>query len=423
VTASVSGRRTGCRTLAFLAALARGVACVEAQELTHRGFIDGRAVYYPQTNGSDDEHGGVDGLARYEPAWTPAPWLRFAGAVDARADTRGLVDGDWDLDWRDRGAKRPSLSIRRLQAALNQGGVTIDLGKQFIRWGKTDILNPTDRFAPRDFLEVTDTEFLGVTAARVNFERGPDTVDVVWVPYFTPSRTPLLGSRWAVLPPETSGLSIVDDGAELPGGSQYGIRWNRVESGYELSLCFFDGFNHLPLIDARLTTPDTLNLTRVYPSVIMIGGDLAVPLAWFTLKSEAAYFRGDNDAPEPRTDDYILYVVQLERFIGEWSLVGGYSGESVVTERSALDFAPDRGLTKAIVGRAGYTIDTNRSVAVEIAARQNGDGTWLKAEYSQAIGQHWRTTITGTLIRGEPDDFLGQYTRNSHLTAALRYSF
>jgi hypothetical protein len=27
------------------------------------------------------------------------------------------------------------------------------------------------------------------------------------------------------------------------------------------------------------------------------------------------------------------------------------------------------------------------------------------------------------LIRGDPDDFLGQYRRNSHLTATLRYSF
>ena len=30
----------------------------------------------------------------------------------------------------------------------------MEAGKQLIRWGKTDILNPTDRFAPRDFLTV-----------------------------------------------------------------------------------------------------------------------------------------------------------------------------------------------------------------------------------------------------------------------------
>jgi hypothetical protein len=395
----------------------------EAQQLTQRGFIDVRGVFYPQTNGPDDGHGGVDGLARYEPAWEARSWLRFAGAFDARADSRGLTDREWDVDWEDRGLKRPSLSVRRLQATLSHGGLAIDLGKQFIRWGRTDLLNPTDRFAPRDYLEVTDTEFLGVTAARVNFERGEDTLDLIWVPRFTPSRAPLLNSRWAVLPPETTGLEVVDRGASLPGGSQYGVRWNRVASGYEFSLCFYDGFNNLPLVDARLEAPDAVTVTRVYPAQTVAGGDFAVPAPWFTVKGEAAYFRGDEDGAAPQSDDYILYVVQIERFIGEWSLVGGYSGEEVVTRRSALDFAPDRGLTRAIVGRVGYTIDTNRRVAVEVAARQNGDGTWVKGEYSHATGQHWRTTVTASLIRGEPDDFLGQYSRNSHATLTLRYSF
>jgi hypothetical protein len=394
-----------------------------AQRLTHRGFLDVRAVAYPQTNGADDERAGLEALARSEAAWDAATWLRVAGALDVRADTRGLVDGEWDIDWQDRGLKRPSLSVRRLQATLARGGLAIDVGKQFIRWGRTDILNPTDRFAPRDYLEVTDSEFLGVTAARISYERGPHTIDAVWVPRFTPSRAPLPGSRWAVLPPASAGLVIVDEGARLPRGSQYGVRWNRVASAYELSLCFYDGFNHLPLVDARVTAPPVVGLTRVHPAQIMVGADLAVPLPWLTLKGEAAYFRGDENGAEPRSDDYVLYVLQLERLVGEWSLAGGYAGERVITNRSTLDFAPDRGLTRALVGRAGYTIDTNRSAAMELAVRQNGDGAWLKVEYSHAIGQHWRTTVTASLIRGEPDDFLGQYRRNSHATVALRYSF
>jgi hypothetical protein len=55
--------------------------------------------------------------------------------------------------------------------------------------------------------------------------------------------------------------------------------------------------------------------------------------------------------------------------------------------------------------------------------RTSGDGAYAKAEYSQARGAHWRFTATGTLIRGDPADFLGQYRRNSHAALALRYSF
>jgi hypothetical protein len=32
-------------------------------------------------------------------------------------------------------------------------------------------------------------------------------------------------------------------------------------------------------------------------------------------------------------------------------------------------------------------------------------------------------TVSGAIIRGEPDDFLGQYRLNSHIALALRYSF
>ena len=59
---------------------------------------------------------------------------------------------------------------------MHRGPITVVAGKQFIRWGKADILNPTDRFAPRDFMEVVDNEFLGsirlpaaATGRRIDF--------------------------------------------------------------------------------------------------------------------------------------------------------------------------------------------------------------------------------------------------------------
>jgi len=73
--------------------------------------------------------------------------------------------------------------------------------------------------------------------------------------------------------------------------------------------------------------------------------------------------------------------------------------------------------------RASYTIDTSRGFTVDAAIRQIGDGVYVKTEYSQARGRHWRTTLTGAAIGGQDDDFLGQYRRNSHVSLALRYSF
>jgi hypothetical protein len=309
--------------------------------------------------------------------------------------------------------------VRQASATLRRGRVTIDLGKQFIRWGKADILTPTDRLAPRDFLEVTDGDFLAVTGARLQYERGSHSLDVVWVPALTPSRIPLLNRRWVARPQGTGPLTLVDLPSAFPDRSQFGARWSMTGSGFEVSLSYFDGFNHLPELAILPLSSAEVAVRRSYAPLRMVGGDGALPLAWFTVKGEAAWLTTTSST----ADDVVLYVVQLERQSGELSLVGGYAGEAVTTRRSAFTFAPDRGLTRSFLGRATYTIDANRSIALEAAVRQNATGVWVKTEYSQARGAHWRLTLTGTVIGGHANDFFGQYRRNSHVLATLRYSF
>jgi hypothetical protein len=185
-----------------------------------------------------------------------------------------------------------------------------------------------------------------------------------------------------------------------------------------MSLSYFDGHNHLPLFEGALNGT-SIDFRRYFPQMRMYGADAAVPLKWFTVKGEAGYFTSSTR----QQDEYVLYVLQLERQAGEWSFVGGYAGEGVTAKRSQFNFAPDRGLTRAFLGRASYNIDATRSATVETAVRENGEGLWLRSEYSQMWGQHWRGTVGFTLIRGEPTDFLGQYRRNSFFNLALRYSF
>jgi len=392
-----------------------------AQQFTYRGFAEVQATGYMQPAPQDDGRVWSAALFRVEPAYRPADWLTLSGSFDARVDSAEQVERVWRIDVQDRGLQRPAFSVRHAQATLRKGTLAVDLGKQFVRWGKTDILNPTDRFAPRDFLEVTDADFLAVIGARAQYERGGQSFDVVWVPTFTPSRVPLLEHRWAPLPPQASGSAgFVDLGAAFPQRSQYGARWNVVGPGFEASVSYFDGFNHLPQYTATpLSSRPLIALQRTYAPLRMAGADGAVPLRWFTVKGEAAaLFSHSSEA-----DDVVLYIIQLERQSGELSVVAGYAGEVVTANRSLFEFAPDRGLTRAFLGRVGYTIGPTSDVSFEAAVRQNLDGVWLKGQYSKAVGAHWRATFAGAVIGGDESDFIGQYQGNSHVLATLRYSF
>ena len=391
-----------------------------AQTVTQRGFVDVGLALFPQETTVDRTQATLDVLVREELFARPTPWLQLAGGVDLRGNTHDQVARAWRLDVSDRGEQRPMLGLRRLTATVSKGPLTVDVGKQFIRWGKADIVTPTDHFAPRDFLTVIDSPFLAVPAARAVVQAGSHTVDVVWQPRFTPSRLPLIDQRWTVLPAGVDGVRLLPSAQALPTRDQVGVRWGHTGDGYEVSVSAFDGINHLPNVAAvPAANVRELIVLRDYPRLRSIGADGAWPTRWFTVKGEAALFRAhDSDA-----DDYVLYVLQLERQTGEWLLLGGYAGEVVTTRRAAASFAPDRGLTRAFVARASYTVDSNRSLAFESAVRQNGHGVYVKGEFSQARGAHWRATVAGVALAGRSDDFLGQYRRNSHLTLSLRYSF
>lgn len=402
---------------ALLAAFA--VSALSAQHFQQKGYLDLRGTFFPQTAPGDSGRAIADALFRYEVSAKLTPWFKLNGALDARSDSHRQTERSPRLDWQDRGFLRPAFSLRRFSATAFKGPVTFEIGKQLIRWGKADILNPLDRFAPRDFLNVIDTEYLGVLAARLTIEKGPHTLDVVLQPRFTPSRTPLLNQRWVVLPPTLNVPFPLSQGApQLPGGVQTGARWNYLGKGYELALAFYEGHNHLPQVDGRFI-PGRIELFNRFAQMRMYGAAGAVPLKWFTVKGEGGYFSSTSK----NADDYVLYVVQLERTIGEWTIVSGYSGENVTQKKTQLDFAPDRGLAKAFLTRVSYTIDTEKSVAVEAAIRQNGHGAWLKAEYTQKLAEHWQARASMTIIRGNTDDFIGQYRRNSHAQLAIRYTF
>lgn len=392
---------------------------VSAQVISERGFVEGRGQLFFQENKTDTPREIGDVLLRQEVFIKPSPWLRLFGGVDLRGNTHDQVEDEWRLDFQDRGTLRPRAAVRRLGATISAPHFTLDAGKQFIRWGRADILNPTDRFAPRDYLTVIENDFLPVLGARAAIQAGTETIEGVWVPRFTPSRIPLLSQRWTVLPPEAAGIRIIDNGALYPEGSQQGVRWNHVGQSFEMSASFYDGYSNLPNINILPIAPTTVEFFRTYPRLRSYGADVAIPTGIVTIKGETAWLK----SPDATLNDYVLYVVELERQVGEWIFDGGYIGEVITTDRGTARFGPDEGVAKSIIGRVSYTLGPRRSLAAEGAVRQNADGAYGKGEFSQTFGQHIRVTVAGVVLGGDETSFLGQYKHNSNASIAVRFSY
>jgi len=302
-------RALGAGFLVLVCAAAAG-----AQNFTQRGFLETDFIGYPQTAPNDSGQAIGEALFRYEAFYKLSSDWQFAGGLDMRADSHEQVERDLNFSWQDRQLRRPAIAVRELSATYSKNKLTVELGKQFIRWGKADLLNPTDRFAPRDFLTVVDNDFLAVTAARVTYGGQTNTIELVWSPLFTPSRIPLLDQRWTVVPLELAGIALRQMTPQYPGGSQWGARWNHVGRIAEYSLSFYDGHNNLPLFRYQLEAqaPLTLDLQQFFPEMRMYGGDAAIPFKAITFKAEAAYFTSTTKQAE----QYGLFVLQVERQAG-----------------------------------------------------------------------------------------------------------
>ena len=389
------------------------------QTFSHRGYGEVVFIAYPQTSVRDDTRLVVDSLFRWEPTVRAGSW-HFDAALDARIDSHDMTQRSAEVTYWDRTIRRPALAVARLSASWARGPLTVELGKQFVRWGKTDILVPTDRFAPRDYLMVSEPQLLGITAARVTLANSSNSLDIVVAPRLTPSRSPLLDQRWVVTPPAVGDLPLVDAGAEYPSGAQAGVRWNHLGRRLEHSISVFRGFQHLPSFEGTFgATPPHVDVRRRYVQLTSIGADVAVPISVVTIKAEAAWFQSET----PGAGEYLLYVVQLERQSGEWLFIGGYAGEYEKEPTTLFRFAPDTGLTRAFVGRASLTIDANRSLTFEGVVRQNAEGFYGRFEYAHGLGGHWRVIASLSAFGGSDDDFLGRYRRNSFARLTLRYSF
>ena len=405
--------------LAFIAAW--------AETLEHSGFLDVSAYGFPQAQVGDSSRVVGDVLFRYETIYNPRPWLRVEAGLDARTDTHRQTERVFRVSWRDRGLLRPAFTARTLSATFRAGPLTVQLGKQIVRWGAADTVKPLDRFAPRDFVNPVESEVLPVLAARTSleFRGGTRRFEFVATPQLTPSRLPVARQRWTPIPPGLSEYPEIRQSApRYPQRTHFGVLWSHTLDRLEYSACFFDGFNYNPSLDVitESISPLVVEATSRYPKLRMFGGDVVWPAGPFAVRAEGGYFQSAAHGTA-RGDDYVFYVVQIEKQRGAWSGVLAYAGQNVTRNAGEYLFDPDRALAGAIVARSSHRLTPASELRIEGAAHREGVAALARVEYSRAVTANWRTTVGFTWIHGNSSHLLGQYGRNGYSRLTNRYSF
>jgi len=169
----------------------------------------------------------------------------------------------------------------------------VRIGKQIIVWGKADKINPTSNICPDDFSDIFRFgEKLGVNSLLLNLYISDFTLNMVYVPVFTPSLLPGGGIA------EMAGISlgknnyIQEPQNTIGKSSQLGVKFNWFIFNYDFSLSYYYGRSTLPVIyKVDYSSTGSIDSTHSkFPKLQVIGFDFSGSLFNMGLWGEAGLF-------------------------------------------------------------------------------------------------------------------------------------
>ncbi|MDD5584492.1 MAG: hypothetical protein PHV55_05525, partial [Candidatus Omnitrophica bacterium] len=176
------------------------------------------------------------------------------------------LDGQYDLVHNSaQGTSDEEKRFKLWECYLNYAASNLNLrlGRQVIRWGKSDEINPTDNFTPEDW-----TEYLNLTRAerklpvwmtKLDYAFEPFNIEIIWLPFFEASRIPETGSDWEPYLLRQYNASGIPVGApERPAqnlrNQVAALKVSKTTQDYDLSLSYAYHYDELPALHRDLVS-------------------------------------------------------------------------------------------------------------------------------------------------------------------------
>ncbi len=416
----------------------------------------------------------LPGLAAAQPA-PPRPYLKlhgyakamgelgladpypFAGKARLQADLTGgvavvdfraMLDLDLDIgsvdpaELHDRTAELRVVPVE-LRVDAHLGPVDVSAGKQYVFWGQTDWVNPTDLFTPWDYVNISsELEDYRVApwALRATAYVRATSFDLVWVPWPQPHILDLAPTL-----PDDVLLGEPDLPDRTVPHSDIGLRFNTRFAGFDLSLMGFHGLDKMPgmTMDVEIDTstmpppPPVLTLTPTYGMISAVGGDLSWGAGPILLKGEAAYTWTEDrygDDPEVRNPGLaaVLGVTVVPHTAVNFTVQGNLERrsrydpddeEAALVELGMPDPEVDPRVTGGLVER--LAIDIKGVVSIQAVASQNlPAGDHFEMAYVSWRAVDGLTLLGGVVLFGGPEDStFGRIEDYSRAFVEVKYSF
>ncbi len=383
-----------------------------------RSFIDAKGIYKI----SDDWRLTLEGRAHYD----PVERLGFPKSVwiDPR---QVLLDG----------------KVKK---------VNLKLGLQQVVWGQADGLRVLDVINPLDYREFILEDFLDsrrplwMARADVPVEKG--SLQLVWVPYFAPSRLPgvenefglgsnfglgLIGAAQSNLPPFSTRVESTQRPAYQLKSSQGGARYSRSIGSWDLTGNYFYGWEDTPTsyvrgIEFKPNEPlPTVVFKPRFDRKEVFGGTAATNFGSVVLRMEAGWNRNKPQAVTgfPIKSGYEKFglfssVTGLDWSANTWLWVSGqYFLQSINAPQSRLLFPRNNHLA-SVFFRTNFLRDTLRPeffVLTGLNQRQ----FMVRPKLTKTFGDHWSVGVSADFLGGKQTNIFGYFDSRDRVVLELKW--
>jgi hypothetical protein len=331
---------------------------------------------------------------------------------------------------------------------------SVQLGRQFITWGRADSVRPTDVFKRHDFTDLIENREEAIDAVKVDLFHGSWTLEGVWAPVFDPDRISIRAeNRWSRLPTAAVvpgvgpvALTFRDDGRQRPaatlGSGQVGVRLSGSARGWDFAAMYYYGYDRVPTIVKReiarvdpIAGEATITLVPIHERIHVFGGDVATAVSGWGVRGEATYTLTSDLGRDVSgvNDPYFRLVGGIDRAfprlpVGESLSVGiQYALDTEPRQPGPLDLLDvDRRLhpfQHALVVNTVWTY--TEFVKLRLRSYVNlAEGDFLLQPELAWQPIDSMTVVAGAdVLGGRPDTFFGRYRHNNRLRLRIAYTF
>ncbi len=343
------------------------------------------------------------------------------------------------------------VEIHEAYLTIDTNRFDLRIGKQIIRWGTGDEINPTDLINPEDIDEyfVLDKEDrkIGILMVDTLFYSDIASLELVFIPRYKSAKLPPGYSIWQdtgqkeFIASLDKGEIVIDD-AKKPDAkfknSEAGGRIFGTCLGADFSLSYLYVHTDFPVYKKNYIDMSTgtsiVHMSPFYYRYHMFGTAFARIVEYGTIRFECAYLKGKQYALDMGSTEFIKDRDGISKY-DEWQAVLGIDylfGENLYINMQyyrteILNY--DQSIAKEKIDD-GFTIEINKlffdddlKIDIEAFYHLPGKSVMIHPYVEYKIIEGLLLNLGYYAFLGKKDTLLGQFRDNDLIVIRLKYSF